>query len=107
MLCFEVENWANLRMTDLQAGRYPNGEHTDIDCCDERGRPNHYHSSTLSVGNDDANTVDNDLQQQLDLDTPPEQDGEVEGEAWLAISRACQIVAVGYVLGLMNLCRCR
>ena len=67
-------------MIDLQAGRYPNVEHTDVDCCDERGRRNHNHSSTSPIRYDDANTVNDDLQQELDLDTPPEENGEVESE---------------------------
>lgn len=67
-------------MINLQAGRYPDVEYTDVNCRDERGRRNHDHSSTFSIRHDDANTVNDDLQQELDLDTPPEQNGEVESE---------------------------
>jgi hypothetical protein len=65
----------------LKTRRNPNVEDTDVDCGDENGSGNHNLSRVLAIRHNDTDTVDDDLQQQLDLDTPPEEDREVEGEA--------------------------
>jgi hypothetical protein len=52
----------DLRRVYLQTSRYPDGEHTDIDCCNKGSCRNHDPFSTLSIGYDDTNTVNDNLQ---------------------------------------------
>jgi hypothetical protein len=59
-------------MTDLQSSRNPDVEHADVDGSHEYRRSNHDPPRQLAIRHNDADTVDDDLQQQLDLDTPPE-----------------------------------
>ena len=59
-------------MVDLQTSRNPNVEHADVDCSDEYGREDHDLSREFAVRNNDTDTVDDDLKEELDLDTPPE-----------------------------------
>ena len=58
----------------------PNVEHTDVDGCHKYRSNNHDHFRAPAVGYDDANPVDDDLEKELDLNTPPKQDCKVERE---------------------------
>ena len=44
----------------------------------------------FTIGDDDPNSVDDDLQQQLNLDTPPEEDSEVECKAFFLSANASE-----------------
>jgi hypothetical protein len=57
---------------DLQTSRNPNVVYTDVDCSDENGRANHNLSRELAVRHNDTDTVDDNLEEELDLNTPPE-----------------------------------
>jgi hypothetical protein len=59
-------------MTGLQAGRYPNVEHADVDQSDNNGCTNHDVPRPLTVWDNNTDTVDDNLKKQLDLNTPPE-----------------------------------
>ena len=66
---------------DLQTCRDPDIEDTDVDHRNKNGSGDHDMSRTFTVWDNDTDTVDNDLEQQLNLDTPPEKDSEVERKA--------------------------
>ena len=67
-----VIKWDSLLVIDLQPCWYPDVEDTDIDCRNENRRTNHDGPGSPSIRYDDADTIDDDLEQELDLDTPPE-----------------------------------
>lgn len=57
-------------MIDLQAGWNPDVEHTDVYCRDHSCGGNHDHLRAMSIWYDEANSVDDDLEEKLDLNTP-------------------------------------
>lgn len=69
-------------VADLETRWYPDGEDTEVDSSNEHGSGNHDLPRAPAVGDNDTDTVDDDLQQQLNLDTPPEENGEVESKTW-------------------------
>jgi hypothetical protein len=77
----------NLLRIDLQPCWYPDIEDTDVDNCDKNRSTDHDQSRTPPVRDDDTDSVDDDLQEELNLDTPPEQDGEVK-------SKTCNLVSM-------------
>jgi hypothetical protein len=60
-----------LRMIDLQAGRYPYIEDTKINHSNDDCSPYHDHLRTSTIGDDDSDPVDDNLQKQLHLYAPP------------------------------------
>jgi hypothetical protein len=74
----------------LQAGRDPNVEDADVDCCDEDGGGDHDIAGAFAIWNDNADSVDDDLEEQLDLNTPPEYCGMLvlvsQGGLWYCIA---------------------
>jgi hypothetical protein len=72
---------SDLLRVNLKPRWYPDVEDTDVDNSDENCSANHDPSRTPSIRHDDTDTVNDDLQKQLNLNTPPEQDGEVKSEA--------------------------
>ena len=84
----EIEPFRN-----LQPGWNPDGENADIDHCDYYCRTNHDGSGFVPRQGNNAHTIDDDLKEQLDLDTPPQQNGKVEYEAWLSVSE--DVVTIG------------
>ena len=77
-------------MADLKTRWYPDIEHSDVDNSDEHSCCNHDTSWMFTIGDDDPNSVDDDLQQQLNLDTPPEEDSEVECKAFFLSANASE-----------------
>jgi hypothetical protein len=57
-------------MVDLHAGWNPNVEHTDVDRSHQGRNDNHDQSGMTAIRYDETDSVDDDLKQQLDLDTP-------------------------------------
>jgi hypothetical protein len=60
---------------DLQARGNPDEEDADVDGSDEDGGRDHDVARASAVGYDDADAVDDDLEEELDLDAPPEDYG--------------------------------
>jgi len=61
-------------LTNLQTRWNPNIKNGNVDDCNENSRTDHDGTGSSSVGYDDANSVDDDLKQQLNLDAPKEED---------------------------------
>jgi len=59
-------------LTNLQTRWNPNIKNGNVDDCNENSRTDHDGTGSSSVGYDDANSVDDDLKQQLNLDAPKE-----------------------------------
>lgn len=96
-------------LIDLQARWNPNIKDSDVDNCHKNSGANHDGAGSPSVWYDDANTVDDNLKQELNLDAPKEDcrkvsplylsqppsfdirgqptNGEIESETWA--SSAC------------------
>lgn len=75
--------WVDLRLADRRndVGRDEDAEHRDVDGRDDAGRaPFENLDSFLALG-DDRNSVDDDLQQQLNLKDPESQDCYEDGHA--------------------------
>jgi hypothetical protein len=70
-------------MIDLQPRWYPYIEHADVYGCHKGRGGDHDHPRSPPIRYDDADAVDDDLQQELNLYTPEEEDGEVKSEAFM------------------------
>jgi hypothetical protein len=56
----------------LQSSGDPYAIYRDVDGGDKGGSANHDHLRASSVRNNNSDTIDDNLQQKLHLDTPPE-----------------------------------
>jgi hypothetical protein len=65
----------------LQARWYPNVKDADIDRGDENRSGNHDRPRSSAIRYNDTDTVDDDLQQKLNLNTPKEENGKVKNKA--------------------------
>ncbi|QSZ36192.1 hypothetical protein DSL72_007317 [Monilinia vaccinii-corymbosi] len=74
---------ANVPLRDLQARGDPDAVHGDVDGCDEHGDGNlEVHRFALG-GEEDADAVDDDLEEKLDLQGPEGEDTKEKCEAIL------------------------
>lgn len=62
-------------MIYLQPRRYPDIENADVDRSNKDSGPDHDPFRVSSIRHDDPNTIDDDLQKELDLNTPTEDYG--------------------------------
>lgn len=51
----------DIPLINLKARGNPNTEDADVDCSNDGSRANHYHLRATPVGDDNPNTVDDDL----------------------------------------------
>jgi hypothetical protein len=68
-------------VVDLEARWDPDVEDTNVDRSNENGSGYHDLPRAPAVRHNDTDTIDDDLQQQLNLYAPPEEDCEVENKA--------------------------